>query len=279
VESVAEIAESRYRDGTMSLSPDGSRIALNVRQPTGHLWIYDLARGSRSLLATDVGTFSRPVWTRDGERLLYASGLGARSWNLSARRADAAGDEERMSTSVEMQAPLAVSPDGQWLVYTEGFVGFFKRPLDGSSDGAPLIDGRINVNAASFSPDGRWLAYASQESDRFEIYVRPFPEGDKLFQISSRGGSAPVWRANGEIFYRYDRSLLAVTVSASGDELEISKPTVLFEMDRDTTAFDVTPDGQHFLMLRPRARERVSLIFNWPEEMARITEVVAGGSE
>ena len=88
-----------------------------------------------------------------------------------------------------------------------------------------------------------------------------------------------MWCGNGEIFYRYERSLLAVTVSASGDELEISNPTVLFEMDRDTTAFDVTPDGQHFFMLRPRARERVSLIFNWPEEMARITEVVAGGSE
>ena len=155
----------------------------------------------------------------------------------------------------------------------------FKRPLDGSSDGTPLIDSRINLGAASFSPDGRWLAYASDESGQFETYIRPFPEGDKLFQISPRGGSAPVWCGNGEIFYRNDRSLVAVTVSASGNDLEISKPTVLFEMDPDTTAFDVTPDGQHFFMLRPRARERVSLIFNWPEEMARINEAVAGGSE
>ena len=285
VVSVTEMVESRYRTGTMSLSPDGGRIALTVSQPTGHLWVYDLARGSRSLLATDVFDETRPVWTRDGERVLYASGLGARSWNLSARRADAAGGEERLSTSVETQMPLAVSPDGQWLVYSEAF-GYFKRPLDGSSAGVPLIDGGIYVPAlqsfsaaASFSPDGRWLAYASAESDRLEIYARPFPAGDKLFQISSRGGSAPVWRGNGEIFYREDRSLIAVTVSASGGDIEVSKPTVLFEMDRDTTAFDVTPDGQHFFMLRPRARERVSLIFNWPEEMARITEVVAGGNE
>ena len=106
-----------------------------------------------------------------------------------------------------------------------------------------------------------------------------FSESDKRVQISPSGGAAPVWSQNGEIFYRNDHTLVAVTVSALGDELEISNPAMLFEMESDTAAFDVTADGQSFLMLRPRARENISLIFNWPEEMARITEVVAGGSE
>lgn len=78
---------------------------------------------------------------------------------------------------------------------------------------------------------------------------------------------------------RNDRSLVAVTVSGSGNDLEISKPTVMLEIESDTTAFDVTPDGQSFLLLRPRARERVSLIFNWPAEMARIAKESAAGIE
>lgn len=277
-ESAVEVAKSRYRSGTMRLSPDGSRVALTLRQPTGHLWIYDLVRGSRSLVATDVFDVTRPVWTRDGERVLYASSIGARSWNLSARRVDAAGEEERISTSAEFQTPLAVSPDSRWLVYA-GVFNLFKRPFDRSTDATPLVEGRVSANAASFSPDGRWLAYESDESGRFEIYARSFPKGDKRFQISSSGGITPVWCESGEIFYRNDRSLVAVTVSGSGNALEISKPAVMLEIESDTTAFDVTPDGQSFLLLRPRARERVSLIFNWPAEMARIAKESAAGTE
>ena len=132
--------------------------------------------------------------TLDGERVIYASGRGARAWNLCSRRADAAGDEERM--------PLALSPDGHGLVYVEGSGpetgNVVKVPLDGSVPATPLFPSRVYGTAASFSPDGRWLAHESMES------------------------------------------------------------------------FDVTPNGQHFLMLRSRGREHVSLILNWPRDLARL---------
>jgi hypothetical protein len=114
---------------------------------------------------------------------------------------------------------------------------------------------------------------ASSPTCRREVYVRPFPQGDKLFQISTDGGEAPTWCADGEIFYLANDRLLAVSVRARGDDLEISKPTVLIDLDNKLVrrAFDAAADGQSFLMLRSNVEERISVIFNWPKELARIS--------
>jgi serine/threonine-protein kinase len=266
-----------FRSGlAVSLSPDSGRVAMILGDPAGTLWVYDLARGSMSPLAADVFGLARPVWLPDGRRLLYSSSQDASTWNLSMRRADAAGEQERLATSDDVQESLAVSPDGQWLVYLEGAgarANLFKRPLDDSGDAGPVFPSRIQSYGASFSPDGRWLAYEETESGSNQIYVRPFPDGEGRWRVSTSGGQAPVWHENGEIFYWGSDAIHAVTVTARGDSLEVSKPTLLFRTGgetRLTPAFDVMPDGQHFLMLRSSGQHQISLILNWPQELARL---------
>jgi serine/threonine-protein kinase len=259
----------------LSLSPDGGRVAITLGSVGGQLWIYDLARGSLSKLATDVFPF-RPVWTPRGERVIYGSNRGARAWNLRARRADAAGEEEPVSTSDDVQVPIAASPDGRWVVYREGSGAkgsVLKRPVDGSAPAGPLFRSRVTGLGASFSPDGRWLAYEDDESGRSEIFVRPFPEGEGRFQVSTSGGETPVWTRSGEIFFRSGNAVQVVTVATDGGSLAVSKPTPLFRTGGEAglvPEFDVRPDGQGFLMLRARGRDRISLVLNWPRELARL---------
>ncbi|MGD8896028.1 MAG: protein kinase [Acidobacteriota bacterium] len=262
-----------YRpDMALALSPDGGRLALALNDPDQHLLIYDLTRGSLSSLAADVFAIGRPVWTPDAERLVYSSAQDASTWNLATRRADASGEQERLATSIEVQVPLTLSPDGRWLVYMER-ANIFKRALDEPGDAHPVFPTPVWGYGASFSPDGRWLAYEDNDSGRPEVYVRPFPEGPGRWRVSTNGGSSPLWSGNGEVFYMGSDALHAVKVETRGDSLEVSKPIRLFPVGGETRlipAFDVTPDGRQVFMVRASGQHQISLVFNWPRELARV---------
>jgi Tol biopolymer transport system component len=268
-------AGARQVYGGISLSPDGTRLAVSVGFSPGHLSVYDLTRGSLSAIAT--GTFpTRAIWSKDGNVLLYASSREARAWNLWSRRADSAGEERRVTTSDEVHLPNALSPDGKTLVYNEGSGpsgNYFKMPLSDPSRITPLFPTRVWGLGACFSPDGRYIAFESPESGRSEIYVRPFPQGDQRVQVSTDGGVAPVWTTHGEIVYVSGSAIVAASITTSGGSPVVSKPVVLFQAGGETNLaplFEVTPDGKTFYMLRARGREQVSVILNWPRELAQI---------
>jgi hypothetical protein len=117
------------------------------------------------------------------------------------------------------------------------------------------------------------LTYESLESGRSEIYVRPFPEGEGRVQVSNGGGMSPVWSKTGEIFYVDGSAILAATIATSGGSPTVSKPVVLFQTRGDTNlapVFEATPDGKTFYVLRTRGRDQVSVILNWPRDLAQI---------
>ena len=261
--------------GGVSLSPDGGRVAIGLGFSPGQLAVLELTRGSFSVVAT--GTFpSRPVWTPDGRRLIYGSSREARAWNLWSRRVDGAGEEERYTTSDEVQLPGAISPDGTTLVLAEGSGpsgNFLKMPLAAGAQTSPLFASRTWGMTASFSPAGDFLAYESPEMGRSEVFVRPYPHGDQRVQISTGGGTSPVWTRSGEILFHNGSAIAAVSVTTRGGTLAASKPVVLFPIGGDShlaPVFDVTPDGKSLFMLRARGRQQVSLILNWPGELARL---------
>ena len=130
----------------------------------------------------------------------------------------------------------------------------------------------FNESDGKVSPNGNWLAYMSDETGRFEVYVKPFPDGDRKIQISNAGGKAPIWARSGrEIFYRDEAKMMAVAF-ADAQALSPGAPRMLFEKScRDW--YDVSADGQRFVMIAPVEQapvaQPINVVLNWYRELER----------
>jgi TolB-like protein len=246
-----------------SLSPDGTRLAVSITDQSENVdvWIYNLFRGTLSRLTFSPANDDHPLWTPDGQRIVFSS---TREGNgLFRKTPDGTGRVERLTTAAGVtHIPTAVSPDGAWIVYHASEGGFpsnvhILSTLDGASQ--PLIGTDYSASNAAISPDGRWLAYQSSETGRSEIYVRPFPEiNDGKWQVSANGGEEPVWGPDGrELFYRNAGGMMVVSVEAS-PTLSFGRPELLFTGTYDRTdarSYDISPDGQRFLMMKAQGAE------------------------
>jgi Tol biopolymer transport system component/predicted Ser/Thr protein kinase len=258
------------------LSPDGKRVAVALDELGGHAWIYDLARDALTRLTFEAGGISSLAWTRDGKALAFNSGAPQ---NLFWQPADGSGKAERLTTNENQQNPISWSPDGQTLAYME---------LDPSTnwdiwllrlgDRKPQAFLRTSSfeSVPQFSPDGRWLAYVSDESGRFEIYVQPYPGPGGKWQISTEGGTEPVWNPNGrELFYRNGTAMMSVDILTHLN-FSVGKPRILFQgpylsITSTIASYDVSPDGQRFLMLKAAEQQQsitqINIVQNWFEEL------------
>jgi len=262
------------------LSPDGSRVALDIRDQENDIWVWDLKRETLARLTFDPGADQGPVWTPDSRRIIFSSARGAQ--NLYWQAADNTGMIERLTTSPNVQYPTSMSPDGTRVLFNEiapktNFdIGMLTLPglttrtaatpspqasasLDVArkADVGPLIQTTFGENNAEVSPDGRWVAYQSNESGANQVYVRPFPNVDTgHWQVSTGGGTRPLWARNGrELFYATDGALMAVTVQTTGAMFSAGNPTKLFDVapyyfGNVGRSYDVSADGQQFLMIK-----------------------------
>ena len=197
--------------------------------------------------------------------------------------ADGSGAEERLTTGEGNDAPGSWSPNGEVLLYVSGGVGLdilaLKLP---ERETQPFVQTPFFEGIPQFSPDGRWVAYPSDESEsgRQEIYVRPYPGPGAKWQISTEGGTEPVWNPNGrELFYRSGNTMMAVDV-ATKPVFAAGRPRPLFTGDyvvRGTTYpnYDVSRDGRRFLMVQRSAQEhttptQIVAVLNWFDELKRL---------
>ena len=258
VEPLPGISGGSYR--SLRLSPDGTRLALEELQTPTDLWIYDVARGTLSRLTTDPATESSPLWTPDGERVVFGSDR-ENSRGLYSRQADGTGDAERLTTVdyTRRLRPHSWSSDGTMLLFSTGGsrttwdIGFLS--MAGESSPRFLIQTEMVERHPAVSPDGRWIAYTSELSGEPEVYVERFPDlGDRRL-ISTDGGTMPLWSPDGrELFYMTpdDAKLMVVSID-SETRFKAGAPEVLFEGNffrlGGLRSYDVTPDGQRFVIL------------------------------
>jgi eukaryotic-like serine/threonine-protein kinase len=219
------------------------------------------------------------AWTPDGKRIAFQTDTGGPQ-NIYWQLADGGGGLERLTTSEYINAPNSWSPDGQALALIEirpdtGYDILVLRLSDRKVQ--PFLRTRFNESAPRFSPDGQWLAYISDESGRFEVYVQPYPGPGGKWQVSTDGGTEPVWNPNGrELFYREGDKMMAVDVTRQ-PSFSAGKPKMLFEGPYLPTPvtfpnYDVSPDGQRFLMLKSvdqsqAAPTQINVVLNWFEEL------------
>ena len=228
------------------------------------------------------------MWTPDGQRLLWDS-TRAGAYNLFWQAADGTGAVERLTESPNTQASHSFTPDGKQLVLREDIPGqgqdLVVLTLAGERRVTPLLHAQYNERNGEISPDGKWLAYESDESGRFEVYVRPFPNVEASRSAISRGGGQqPLWAADGrQLFYRGpDGAVVGVTVETSGT-FEAGLPEILLRGGYFGggggifgRTYDVSTDGKRFLMIKQGSGDgaaapvpTITVVQNWLEELNR----------
>jgi Tol biopolymer transport system component len=276
-----------------AFSPDGKRLALdNLDGKRRDIWVYEWERDTLTRLTFAGEGNESPVWTPDGQRIVYSSVEKGGTHNLWWIRADGSGNAQRLSESKSQQYAGSWRPDGKVLAFSQLNPGTNFDIMTFSIEGdeksgwkpgepQPFVNSAFNEATPAFSPDGRWLAYQSNESGRFEVYVRPFSGPGGKWQVSTGGGSDPKWSRNGkELFYRtLDSKVMVVTYTASGDSFRADKPQLWSPgqfTDRGANSnFDLHPDGKRFAVLKAPGTEqiaavnKVSFIFNFFDEIRR----------
>jgi Tol biopolymer transport system component len=257
----------------------GRRVAVIIDEQDTQLWLYDFSDETLKRLTFEGNLNSNPAWAPDGKRIAFQSGPEG-SLNLFWRLADGSGGLERLTNSENLQSPNSWSSDGQLLAFIEvnpatGYDIWVLRLSDRTAQ--PFLQTRFNESAPRFSPDSHLLAYVSDESGRYEVYVQPYPGPGGKWQISTEGGTEPVWNRNGrELFFRSGDKMMAVDI-ATQPRFSAGRPRVLFEGPYIPTPYtfpnyDVSPDGQRFLMLKPSdqgAPTQIIVVLNWFEDLKR----------
>jgi serine/threonine-protein kinase len=282
------------QEGILSpaLSPDGRYVAVSaMHQGRRNIWVYDAARGTRMRLTFDPQTVDhQPAWSPDGAYIvLDADGRRGNPPDLAIVAADGSETAQRLGLEHSLLGVPDWSRDGRYILYhardLQENYGLWYRACTGDSTPRPLLQPPFDLRCPALSPDGKYVAYQSNESGQTEVYVSRFPEGKGKWQVSVSSGSRPRWNGTGdELFYVEDSTnrLMAVKVDAA-PRFQMDLPRPLFS-GNDVHAplaihfmtyrmYDVTPDGQRFVIVQDAAEEgrektepMIMVVQNWYAE-------------
>jgi len=277
-----------------AFSPNGKRLALEIHDgKRGDIWVYESERDTLTRLTFVGQDNTSPVWTPDGQRIVYSSQENGGPYNLWWTRADGGGRAQRLTESKSSQSAGSWRPDGKVLAFSEDNPGtnldIVTLPIEGDEtsgwkpgDPKPFLNSPAAEVEPAFSPDGRWMAYQSSESGSYEVFVRPFPGPGGKWQVSTGGGVLPKWSRNGkELFYRTpDNKIMVVTYTTSSDSFHADKPQLwspgqFTELGLFTYNFDLPPDGKRFVVLKApgtgqtAAANKIAFVFNFFDELRR----------
>ena len=281
------LVRERRRYWRPAVSPDGERVVVEVStglsgaENSSHLWMIDRRRVSAQPFTFDGATNWAPVWSRDGQSIVFLSDRD-KVFGIYRKPADGSREPELIHRSNLEVVTTSASPDG--------IVAFSRGPQTGARDiwtvnlsdrsATEFLATAAMEHMAMFSPDGKWIAYASNESGQTEVYVRPYPKVEgRVSRVSQDGGTAPIWAPDSSaLYYRNAKGMLMAAPVQLSPVLTIGTARPLFQVSSkfrppgNTAAYDITPDGKRFVMttlpdIADRTPEQIHVVVNWREEL------------
>jgi Tol biopolymer transport system component len=253
---VAELDQGLYAD--LQLSSDGKRVAVSLAGDDAgarHIWIFE--RGLKTRFTSNGASENGAIWSPDDQRIIFSRTRADGGRDLIVKASTNVGDEQVLLADGAENSAASWSPDGQFVLF--GRIGretgqdLWVLPLGGDRKPRPFAASEAGEADGRFAPDGRWVAYRSGETGRPEIFIAPFPGPGKKTRVSGEGGANPKWRRDGrELFYLSGDTIMAVDVDLRGTEPVVRTPHALFRVSMAQAGvqswYDVTPDGQQFLI-------------------------------
>jgi serine/threonine-protein kinase len=264
------------------VSPDGTRVALDIVGANRDIWIANLQRPGLTRLTSGPTEDMVPVWSRDGRRVFFASNRsGNGKFDVYSQAADGATMDRVEFAGPSEVHPISFTPDGTRLIVTEDFNDLSVLTLARPDRLEPLLHSPFHEWLAEVSPDGNWIAYESDESgNQVEIFLRPFPNvlGRKE-KVSIDGGRFPMWgpKDSGELFYvDLNGGMMSASVKLT-PSLSLGRVTKLFDGQKPPRrtsgrSYDISPVDGRFLMIKPvtdgsSRAINISVVLNWFEEL------------
>jgi eukaryotic-like serine/threonine-protein kinase len=275
------LAPGRY--GYPRISPDGTRVALDIPGVNRDIWIWNLQRSNLTPLTSGPTEDVVPVWSRDGRRVFFASDRSG-TFDVYSQAADGATMARVEFAGPGAQFPNSFTPDGTQLLLNENFKDLSVLNLARPDRLEPLLHGPFTSGLVQVSPDGNWMAYESDESGKqLEIFLRPFPNvSERREKVSTDGGRFPLWgpKGNDELYYvDLNGNMMAASVKLS-PSLSLGGVTKLFEWEKPRNwpsdrPYDISPVDGRFLITRSASEGSggvidISVVLNWTEELKRL---------
>jgi WD40 repeat protein len=261
--------------GPVALSPDGRYAAVRrTLQGNFDIWVTDLTRSTTSRLTSNAAVEDNPVWSPDGDRILFSSTRDA-TQSIYSASAGGGGAETQLFSRDKSITPEDWSTDRRFLLFAQDdpitLGDVWALPLDDRAGAFPLLRSEFIETQARFSHDARWIAYVSNESGRWDVYAQAFPRSNGKYPISANGGAQPQWRRDDrELFYVDARGMMMSVPMTSGATLEAGHAQPLFKTPLWDYAmparYGVAPDGQRFLInvrINDERAKALNVVVNW----------------
>ncbi len=265
------------------ISPDGKKLAVTIGLLYGtntDIWLYDLTTGVFGRFTFGQSMWS-PVWSKDSKRIFFSSALAGKR-GVMVKPIDGSRAAELILPGSGPVNPISISSDGTQLILnrqsglTEGDILLFD--LNQKKEPVPLIASPYFEYTGINSPGGHFITYGTNESGRFEVIVSTYPHLTGKWQVSNEGGLAPMWAPDGKALFYYTTlgRMMSVVVQTQpvfsvGKSRELFDVTQMFLPNTAAANYDVTPDGQRFIMVRnsdsSQSSATINVILNWGEEL------------
>ncbi len=264
--------------GNPVFSPDESKLALDISDlssPMPQIWVFDLAKKTKTKLTFGESRSFQPVWSLDGNSIYYSTDSSG-SWTVFKKQANGFGSQEPIFNNNNEIYTEGFTPDGSQLM-VEQTVPDDKKwaiwTLDLTKSGSELqnvLNVPYDVGWDAMSPDGKWLAYVSNESDAEDIFITAYPTISGRWMASNHQGNRPRWRADSKELFYLDHSdqIVSVPLSTARGTMVVGEPKILFKIDgfRPGWIYDVSKDGQKIVASvdsRQSSIHDIVLVQNW----------------